>query len=167
MLIQAEKLHQIRFRELMEVYSEENQRNGAEEWPNLPAPFAQEMAEQSFYQYLKEVFFPTPGAEYLIWEENGTYISALRLEPYRDGFLLAGLETSPTSRRKGYAEKLIRSALNLLAAHGRVTLYSHVDKKNIPSLNLHKKCGFHIISDHAVYIDRSVNFRACTLLYEG
>ena len=167
MLITAQKLKDLRFRELMEVYAESNQKTGREEWPDLPAYFSQEMAEQSFYQYLKEVFFLTPGAYYLIWEAEGKYVSALRLEPYRDGLLLAGLETAPDARGKGYASLLIRQTQQMLAEKGTFKLYSHVDKKNTASLLTHQKCGFHQIADHAVYIDRSVNYRACTLLYEA
>lgn len=167
MLIQARKIRDINFPKLMHVYSESNMENGQNEWPDLPAGFAQEMAEQSFYQYLKEVFFPTDGAFYAVWEEDGRYVSALRMEPYRDGLLLEGLETAPEARKQGYASGLVRNILALLAQKGTVTVYSHVHKKNLPSRMLHEKCGFQVISDHAAYIDGSVNYGACTYVFKA
>ena len=106
------------------------------------------------------MFFKTEGAYYLIWEEAGRYVSALRLEPYRDGLLLEALETAPEQRRKGYAAKLMSAAQEFV---GDTKLYSHVHKRNIPSLNVHDFCGFHRILEYAVYTDGSVNDRCCTL----
>lgn len=164
MLILIRNMRDLRFRELMQVYSQTNRKTGLEEWPNLPADFAREMAEQSFYQYLKEVFFPTANAFYAIWEEQGHYVSALRMEPYRDGLLLEGLETVPEYRRNGYGLRLIRETLKHLSGQGETIIYSHVHKKNLPSRALHEKCGFQIISDYASYIDGSVNYRALTYI---
>lgn len=162
MLILAKSLRELSFGSLMEVYEEGNRENAAEFWPGLDAAAGLLQAEQDFYQYLKEVFFPVEGAVYAVWEEKGRYLSALRLEPYQDGLLLEGLETAPTARRKGYAEKLLRAVLE---AFGGRKLYSHVGKSNIPSLKVHEKCGFQIICDYAVYIDGSVNSRCCTLCF--
>ena len=109
------------------------------------------------------MFFPTDGVVYAIWEAEGRYVSALRLEPYRDGLLLEALETAPDQRRKGYGRRLILSVLEQFPG---VKIYSHVHKRNLPSLAIHEKCGFRRISEQAVYIDGSVNSRACTLCYE-
>ena len=125
------------------------------------------MAEQSFYQYLKDIFFPADGAFYAIWEADGCYVSALRIEPYRDGLLLAGLETAPDHRQKGYALLLVQAVQKMLSEKGPVTIYSHVRKNNHPSRKLHEKSGFRMISDSAAYIDGSVSFRACTYRYTG
>ena len=162
MLIIAKSLRDLRFSELMQVYGQSN-REAAQEWKNLPPMFALELAEQDFRQYLQEVFFRTPGAVCCIWEESGRYVSALRLEPYKDGLLLAGLETAPDCRRQGYGEALIRAVQQHL---GIGKLYSHVDKRNTASLRIHEKCGFQVISDCAVYISGSVDYRCCTLVYE-
>ena len=163
MLILATSLRQLRFGDLMEVYADSNEEK-ASDWPNLPHGYALTLAEQDFRQYLVEVFFPTPGAVCAVWEENGKYVSALRLEPYRDGLLLEGLETHPIHRRKGYAALLISTVQQHL---GAVKIYSHVEKRNAASLKTHEKCGFSIISDHAVYINGNVDHRCCTLLYEA
>lgn len=165
MLILATSCRQIRFAELMEVYTDSNLEK-ASRGSGYPAGFALQMAEQDHRQYLQDVFFPTEGAILAIWEEKGRYVSALRLEPYKDGLLLAGLETAPDRRKMGYAVLLIQAVLGHLGKQGSVKVYSHVDKKNIPSRKTHEKCGFQMISDRAVYIDGSVDHRCCTLCYE-
>lgn len=163
MLILATSLRQLRFGEMMEVYTDSNAEK-ASDWPNLPHGYALTLAEQDFRQYLDEVFFRTPGALCALWEESGKYVSALRLEPYKDGLLLEGLETHPDERKKGYAAMLIAAVQRHL---GSEKIYSHVNKRNTASLKTHKKCGFVQISDYAVYINGSVDYRCCTLLYQA
>ena len=162
MLVVAEKLSDLSFGKLMDVYQEGNLENGRENYPGEPEMRQIALAEQDFYQYLSEIFFRTSGAAYLIWEERGSYVSALRLEPYRDGLLLAALETHPQMRKRGFAEKLVKAALEYA---GDIAVYSHVSKKNAASLRTHEKCGFEKILDYAVYADGSVNDRCCTLRY--
>lgn len=163
MLTIATSLRQIRFGELMEVYADSNEEK-ASDWPNLPHGYALTLAEQDFRQYLDEVFFRTPDVFCAIWQESGKYVSVLRMEPYKDGLLLEGLETHPCHRKKGYAAALITAVQQHL---GPVKIYSHVSKRNTASLKTHEKCGFRQISDHAVYISGSVDYRCCTLLYEA
>ena len=165
MLILAHSLRDLRFGELMEVYAQSNEQTAAQ-WPDFPGGYALTLAEQDFRQYLREVFFPTAGALCAIWEEMGHYVCALRLEPYRDGLLLEALETAPPQRCRGYAQMLIREVQRHLAQQGPVKLYSHIAKRNVASRKVHKQCGFRIISDHAVYINGSVDFRCDTWLYE-
>lgn len=163
MLLLIKKLRDLRFSSLMAVYEEGNRENAAEFFPGESPERQLALAEQEFYSYLAQVFFPTPGALYALWEEDGEYVSALRLEPYRDGLLLEALETAPGQRRKGYALKLVHAVQERFA--GR-KLYSHVGKLNEASLKTHEKCGFRRIQEYAVYIDGSVNNRCCTLLFE-
>ena len=163
MLLKCRRLAELDFSKLMYVYEEGNVENGSEKYPGLPANRQLLQAEQDFYGYLQEVFFPTPGAVYMVWEEEDCYCSALRLEPYGDGLLLSALETAPALRRKGYAARLIRSVMQELGKKSPVTVYSHVSKKNIASLHTHLACGFEIVKDHAVYLDGSVTHNACTL----
>ena len=165
MLILAHSLRELRFGELMEVYAQSNE-EAASQWPHLPGGYALTLAEQEFRQYLKEVFFPTAGALCAVWEEQGQYVSSLRLEPYRDGLLLAALETVPEQRGKGYARSLIREVQRYLTRQGPVKLYSHIAKRNSASRCVHERCGFRVVSDHAVYLNGSVDFRCDTWLYE-
>lgn len=164
MLVIAKSFRELRFSELMQVYEQSNL-EAAEERKTLPPMFALQLAEQDFRQYLQEVFFRTPSAFCCIWEEKGRYVSALRLEPYRDGLLLAALETAPTFRKQGYASALIRAVQQHLAACGSVKIYSHVNKQNTASVCTHEKCGFRVISDRAVYLNGSVDSHCSTFLY--
>ena len=164
MLVICKKLHQIRFGQLMAVYEDGNRENGQDCYPNLSAGEQMLRAEQDFYQYLQDDFFSAEEAAYYLWQINNRYVSALRLEKYRDGLLLEALETIPENRGKGYASFLIRAVQQLPELEGK-KIYSHVGKMNAASLKTHQKCGFEIISDRAVYIDGSVNDRCYTLCY--
>ena len=42
-------------------------------------------------------------------------------------------------------------------------VYSHVVKSNLPSLALHERLGFRRIQERALYLDGSLDHRACTL----
>ena len=163
MLNIAKNMRDLSFSKLMEVYREGNLENGRDLWPDLPEGQQLIRAEQDFYNYLTQVFFPSRGAVYAIWEEKGSYLCALRLEPYKDGLLLEALETHPEHRRKGYAQLLIYAVRERT---GSTKIYSHVHKSNIPSLKVHQKCGFQRIQEYAVYVDGSFNNRCCTLCLE-
>lgn len=153
------RMGQLNFRQLMDVYEEGNRENASQLFPKEPEEQGILLAEQSFYQYLRECFFVVPEAFYAVWELNGRYVSALRMEPYQDGFLLEALETLPTERRKDYASELIKAVLEHM---GQAKIYSHVSKKNMASLRTHEKCGFHRTLEHAVYADGSVLSNSCT-----
>ena len=159
MLRLVKKYSELNFSALMEVYAEGNRENGAEQYPHLSEYEQLFRAEQDFGDYLRHDFFKTEGAYYALWEENGAYLSALRIEPYGDGVLLEALETRLDCRRQGYATRLLEAVLSVETRK----IYSHVSKKNTPSLRTHEKCGFRKILDHAVYIDGSVSANAVTL----
>lgn len=163
MLIVAKSIGQLNFSALMEVYVEGNLENAEDLWPEETQDRKLFLAEEAFGQYLRDSFFKTPGAQYAIWSVEGRYVSALRLEPYRDGLLLEALETAPAYRRRGYASALMEAVLSRIVT-GK--LYSHVGKNNIASLRTHEKAGFRRISETAVYIDGSVNDYCCTLCIE-
>ena len=159
MLILAHSLRELRFGALMEVYLQGNQEKAERDYPQEPAGSGLRLVEEDFYRYLRECFFRTPGAVYAVWEEGGSYVSALRLEPYRDGVLVTALETAPGQRRKGYASRLLGAVLGTLDG----PVYSHVAKSNLPSLALHERLGFRRIQESALYLDGSLDHRACTL----
>ena len=148
---------------LMKVYAETNCKTAREEWPDLPEGFALEKTERDFHDYLQGVFFRTDGAVYALWEVDGKYVSALRLEPYKDGLLIEALETAPDQRRKGYGRALVQAVMHSVEYK---KLYSHVEKRNSASLKLHESCGFVRELDLAVYIDGSVNYRSCTMSFQ-
>lgn len=159
-----DRLNQLCFGELMEVYSESVAENGAEFYPNLSENEQIIQAQQDFYAYLQQDFFTKEGDTYCIWGENGKYICALRLESYQDGLLLEALETRPEYRKQGYGEKLIRSVQALV---GERKIYSHISHRNEASLAVHRKCGFEKILNYARFADGSVNDRCGTYLYQA
>lgn len=163
MLLVFDSLRKLDFSALMALYEEGNRENGAEEYPHLPAGQQLLRAEQDFYEYLSTGFFTQPGDRYCIWEENGAYISALRLQQFQDGLLLEALETHLQHRGRGYAEKLIRAVLEQLRPP---KIYSHIGHRNAPSIAVHQKCGFRKIADLARYADGSVNSHCGTYLFE-
>lgn len=153
MLIIVQSMRELAFGRLMEVYQE-------------PSGLVSLRAEQEFYHYLNDCFFRTPGAVYCIWQEGQRYVSALRLEPYNDGRLLTALQTAPDCRGNGYAGSLVRAVLAWQKAYGGGKIYSHIENRNAPSIAVHVECGFRKISDHAVYLDGSVDCRSGTYIYE-
>lgn len=163
MLKVINKLSQLKFTDLMQVYEETNLLTGREHYPGFSETAQLREAEQDFYEYLRSVFFCQLNARYAVWEKENKYISAVRLEPYLDGILLCALETAPEYRRKGYGELMIRE-LQLYLGGSRI--YSHVSKSNLASLQLHKKCGFQIMKNHAVHMDGSVFHDSVTMVYE-
>lgn len=136
---------------------------GRAEYPSLSEGQALEQTELDLGEYLQTDFFSHHGL-YAFWENGNHLVSALRLEPYRDGLLLEALETMPEERCKGNAKALITAVQKEL--HPCV-LYSHVAKDNLPSLKVHRECGFAVESDQAVFIDGSVSSRYFTLCYKG
>lgn len=167
MLHLARNLTQLRFGSLMEIYEEANREHGQMLWPDEPEMRQIQLSEQDFYRYLNEGFFRTPGAVYAVWEAGGQYVSALRLEPYRDGLLMEALETTPEQRRRGYAAALIQAVQEELKRQGGAKVYSHVDKRNTPSLKTHAKCGFRPIADYAVCVDGSVSRKLYTMCWDA
>ena len=154
------KLGDICFSELMKVYEEGNVENGRELYPDLADNLQILRAEQDFYAYLRDDFFCAEHAVYAVWEENGVYLSALRLEPFQNGLLLEALETRPGYRQRGYAKKLMDASLPIFSK----PIYSHVKKTNTPSLRTHKAYGFEVYADYAVFVDGSVDHKYYTLV---
>ncbi len=164
MIERIEALRDLQFGQLMMVYEESNRKNGEENYPYLSREEQLMAAEQDFYRYL-QLFFKEENGFVLILSYGGRYMSALRAERYKDGYLLEALETLPDQRNKGYGGKLVDELLTW-ADERDLPVYSHVSKSNFPSISVHKKCGFQKILDYAAYIDGSVNDRAYTLCYK-
>jgi len=159
------QIKDLNFGKLMTLYCESNSLNAQEQYRELDTNTAILRVEEGFYRYLQEDFFRVPDAVYAVWEENGVYITALRLEPYQDGLLLEALETHPEYRNKGFAKRLIQEVLRNLEKQGCTVVYSHISKQNIASLKADLSCGVQRVSEQAVYIDGSVTNRACTMRY--
>ena len=143
---------QLRYGQLMDVYAKLN-REKAEASRRRDINAAVLLAEQDMYDYLKHCFFKRPGSFLAVWEVAGKYVSAVRVERYHDGWLVNALETAECCRRKGYARALLHSVFDEIEG----PVYSHVHKLNGASLNLHRICGFQIISDESELLNGSVS----------
>ena len=166
MLLWFNNLAALDFEALMAVYKEGNALNGSLQYPN-DSPMRQKcFAERDFEDYLRQIFFCQEDAAYCVFSENGTYISAVRIEPFEDGYLLSALETKPDCRRRGYGKRLIESLILECTEKRKLPIYSHVMNKNIASINLHLQCGFRVYKDSARYLDGSVRTDSNTLIYE-
>ena len=116
--------------------------------------------------YLQYDFFCRPRAVVCLWLEAEEAVSALRLDPWKDGLLLAGLETAPAYRRRGYAQALLLAVCSYLTEQGSAVLYSHIDHRNIPSIRVHEKSGFRKISDTARLLDGTVTAQMGTYRWD-
>ncbi len=165
MFVIANSMKELDFRQLCYVYAQSNSERGVRDYPRHSVGEQIIFAEQDFYRDL-QYFLLEERAFYAIWAPEGNYVSALRMEPYLEGFLLGSLETALSARRNGYARDLINAVLSYMSKQGDKTVYSHVNKKNYASLAVHLKCGFTIWLNHANYVDGSISRNAYTLKYE-
>lgn len=154
MLISVDSFEKLDYSALFEVYIEGNKENGAYFWPEETPEKQMELAVEKFRSYLIEDFYGKAHGTYYIWKEAEGFVSALRLEQHPEGMLMEALETHPNHRRRGYAKKLIAAVLAQLPVGTRV--YSHVNKRNTPSLATHQSCGFSKALDYAVCFDGTV-----------
>ncbi len=157
-------MKELKFDRLMGVYEQGNRQKANTEYSNLEWGHRLLEAEQEHYAFLWD-FFREKDCFLAVFEIDGQYHCALRIEPYRDGYLLEALETAPDSRKKGYATMLVSQVLSYLTDRGAEKVYSHISKKNEPSVRVHKSCGFVKLLDYAVFIDGSVDWNTDTYLY--
>lgn len=151
MLTMYSRFRDLNTAQMLQVYREAVERDytGDSAW---------ESPAVSFLEDLKLLFCSDRGSV-AVWDCDGEYVSALRLEPYRDGFLISCLETAPCRRRQGYAHALLVEVTQLWPG----PYYVHIAKSNFPSIKLHENAGFLKIADHAVYVDGSVYTSSITM----
>lgn len=151
-------IDEIRYSQFMAVYEESNRRFGQKLYPNKSANEQLLESEQELYNYLKTVFFKTREAFNAVWTVSGAYVSALRAEPYEDGFLINGLETRPDQRNMGYAKSLLFEVVAYLKRTGSTPVYSHIDKDNTASIRIHENAGFSVLQGKpAVLLDGTIS----------
>lgn len=155
-------------RKLMDLYAEGNRENAEEFSPDCPdRDAAVQKVEEDFLRYLKESFFPTPGNSYWILEEDGVWVSALRVsEPGEGIYYLEALETREDHRRRGCASRLLLGLMEELRKQGPFRLCDCVNKQNVPSLKTHKRCGFRIARETGLdYLSGEENERCFGMEY--
>lgn len=158
-------LGELPFAQLMRVYEKTNRDRGSLQWRQEPRDRQIALAEEDFYTYLRTCFFRTPGAVYYLWLEEGRAVSALRREPYRDGVLLAALETAPMDTGRGYATRLLAQTLDILRDEGVPKVYVHIHRRNAASQKVHLHCGFVKTARGAMLLDGSYNAAYDTYTY--
>ncbi|MBE6982684.1 MAG: GNAT family N-acetyltransferase [Ruminococcaceae bacterium] len=166
MLKLIDSLRELPFGRLMGVYGEGNRKNGAEHYPHLSENLQILEAEQDFYAYL-QTFFRQKDSYYALWYAEDKLVSALRVEPYADGWLIAAVETHPACRNLGYAKLLLTEVCGHLVSNGKVPIYSHIGKDNLPSQKVHLHCGFREILPYSCYADGTVNDYCHTYCLDG
>lgn len=149
MLLKLQTLSDVDKRKLMDIYAESN-------WENVPYfyPDCEDRAaavlliEKAFLSMLENEFFKTEDNAYYVWEENGEWLSALRLYRVKEKlYYIEALETVPKRRRHGYGKKLLYAVIAVLKQSGTFSLYDCISKENTASLQTHKSVGFEIASD--------------------
>lgn len=164
MLKIAKSVSELNTAQFLAVYAESVRKKAQACYRDFSENQQIDWAEDDLLTYLREDFFRQRDAFCAMWLIDGIYISGLQIETYRDGVLLHALETAPDARRNGYAYELVTAVLEYLRQEKCVNVYSHIHKRNIPSLRLHEKCGFQKISDSAVYIDGTVTQNSYTMM---
>ena len=162
----ATSMRQLPFQQLMEIYQETNIRSAQRHWSAYSPERGLAIAEDRFYEELQCGFFSIPHAMYCLWMVEGECVSALRLEPWQDGWLLAALETAPDRRKQGHAQALLRAVQGYLSAQGAVKLDSHIHFRNKASIHVHEACGFRKITDTAKLLDGTITTQMSTYHYQ-
>ena len=148
------------FARLSQVYRESIRRAGEANRPDLSEYQQNCYGESVLHEDLMMLF--RHGGICAVLTQGKDYVCAMRLESYQDGYLIAGLETDPEYRRRGFAGQLMQLVCLTLAEKGVKTLYSHIKNSNVASIKVHENCGFGTALDHAVFLDGSVDTRSKT-----
>lgn len=171
-LLEFYTLESLDFSKLMEVYRESNEDNVSYFYPEeTDLDKGRHLVEQKFYDYLKTGFYNKPGNRYYVLEDNGEWLSAIRLFPVEgkdNNFFAEALETMPSQRRKGYARKMMELLFEKLGSEGFFEITDTVNKSNEASLRFHLNCGFEIFKDPACCVlNGNVDEKAFTMRYVG
>ena len=134
---------------LMAIYRESNGENAAWFAPDAPTPEeGLRRTEAGFLTWLREDFLPRKENTLWVWEEDGIFLSALRLTEL-DGFLwLEALETRPDRRGQGgigprHRQGAVRPALGELGEGLRPGGGQQVEKDLGELLPLRRGQGVH------------------------
>lgn len=168
MLIKIVAFEGIDGRKLMDLYQEGNAENAEHFYPAMEdRVLAVQKCEDDFLEFVRTKFYQRKGSEYWILDEDGVWVSALRLNRIERGhYYIEALETHPEYREKGYATCLLGGVIEDLKGRGPFRLSDCVSKKNEPSVRTHIKCGFAIVPGAAVdYLNHESSERSYGMEY--
>lgn len=131
------------YRLVQSVYKEASYELAKEKHPDMEDLTEAIREEENYYveKFLSKFLLKEEHA-YCVLEENGEWVSALRLAKCDGYHFMEAMETAPAHRHKGYASKLMTEVLKYLAENHTGILRSNVRKTNVASLATHRKCGF-------------------------
>lgn len=150
MLKILKSLRDLDYPQLLSVYREQLGKSAVRE------------AEVAFYEDLS-LFFANKSNMCCLWAPQGRYTACVRVEPHSDGVLMTCLETAPECRRRGFAYALVNAVLQECSQEGCRCAYVHIVKNNHPSIHLHRKVGFRVVSDSARLVDGTVSQNYITM----
>ena len=160
MLLRASNYSDLDERKLMDIYAESNYENTDYFFPDeKDKAVAVRQVEQGFCDFLRNEFYANEGNECWVLDEDGVWVSALRLSLIEKGlYYLEALETAPACRKHGYATILLEGVIEELKKEGSFRICDCISKKNAASLRVHEKCGFRIVSDEGFdYLQNEAN----------
>lgn len=152
MLLYFQSMTDAEHARLMRVYRESNLDNISYFFPDCTdKEEGLKKVEEGFISFLNTDFWGKPENTYYIWENDGKWVSALRLTGLEDFYWVEGLETAPEARRRGYAVQLYKAIFDRLKElEGSVHVRCAVGYRNEASLKAHESAGFQIKSRYAV-----------------
>jgi L-amino acid N-acyltransferase YncA len=104
---------------------------------------------------------------FLVAMQEGKIVGFARFQrqPDMGTWWVQGLEVRAEERGRGVGTDMLIHGLNSLAQRGASTVVSYTSKKNAPSLAVHHKAGFAIITDDFRRLDGSpIGHRDCWML---
>lgn len=166
MIIKLNQLSDVQAQLLMPVYRESNRQNVPHFFPEVTdIEKGLALVEEAYRQWLREDFFEKDNTACYVWEEEGVWLSSLRLHEVGDReYFVEALETHPDYRRQGHAEKLLKGMIKALSKTGAVRIHSYTSLKNVASQKIHQKCGFKEVEgkvfDYTTqeFVDHAVGF---------
>lgn len=144
MLVKVNELNEKEQRLLMDLYEDGNIKNASYFYPDIQdIEVGKKKVEENFIAYIKNEFFINDGNIYYVWEEDGVWISAMRIYKINNNlYYIEALATHPNYRKQGFEEKLMRGVIEDLKVNGEFEMNSMTSKENIASQRTHEKCGF-------------------------
>lgn len=169
-LLRFDRLEDLDFPKLMEVYRESNTQNISYFFPEeTDRERGLRGVEEKFYEYFETDFFAAPGRRYYVLADGENWTSAIRLFPVPGqtvAWYAEALETAPDCRRRGYARRLFELVFRELSAEGPFVLTDSVNRNNDASLAFHGAMGFQQFQDPACCpLNGNTNPRALGMIY--
>ena len=148
-----DEIDKLDFLKICDVYKDDLERKRKIRHRLIAKSEGATLVKQEYLRYLEDVFFGQYNGKLFVYQDYDRYLSAVCIEPFKDGLLLDSLVTVPEARRRGYAKKLIDYALDYCKTR---PVYAHIHYNNKASRLLHEKIGFSLLCEYAHMLDGSI-----------